>query len=393
MSTTSAPIDVDRARAETRGCEGMAHLNHAGSSLMPIPVADALIGCELVVSAASTTLGLTKTGRTGAVVDSHETVTGEFTQNTDFTIPGDQLQLSLQARLRDRLSMFDASELARVLMGDSIFSNMMVLGASWQAGYVPLTHDALMHAIDLNGQAPERNKRAFELGRWAVAFPEEAAKFTQEDVVELPKSLAEIIDFRADHLVNYQNESLAKKYRDFVAAMPEVLQDPVAKGYHKLLAYKDEYEVARLLCETRAKAEAEFDGDLKLTYHLAPPLLGGTDPVGRPKKRGFGQWFERAAPLLAKMKGLRGTALDPFGRSEERVTERRLIADYEADMQRLAAGLTDANTEVALEIASLPLSIRGFGPVKEASVAAADTKRRALWAKFDGTGPVQEAAE
>lgn len=145
--------------------------------------------------------------------------------------------------------------------------------------------------------------------------------------------------------------------------------------------------------QTRAKAEAEFDGDLKLTYHLAPPLLGGTDPVGRPKKRAFGAWFERAAPLLAKMKGLRGTALDPFGRSAERVTERKLIADYEADMQRLAAGLSDANTEVALEIAALPLSIRGFGPVKEASVVAADTKRRALWAKFEGTGPVQEAAE
>ena len=354
---------------------------------------DALIGCELVVSAASTTLGLTKTGRTGAVVDSHETVTGEFTRDTDFTIPGDQLQLSLQARLRDRLAMFDASELARVLMGDSIFSNMMVLGASWQAGYVPLTFEALMHAIDLNGQAPERNKRAFELGRWAVAFPEEAAKFTQEDVIDLPKTLAEIVAFRADHLAKYQNEALARKYRDFVAAMPEVLQEPVAKGYHKLLAYKDEYEVARLLCETRAKAEAEFDGDLKLTYHLAPPLLGGTDPNGRPKKRGFSGWFERAAPLLAKMKGLRGTALDPFGRSDERVTERKLIADYEADMQRLAASLTEANTEVALEIASLPLSIRGFGPVKEASVAAAETRGRALWSKLDGSGPVQEAAE
>ncbi|WP_432448010.1 indolepyruvate ferredoxin oxidoreductase family protein [Aliiroseovarius marinus] len=354
---------------------------------------DALIGCELVVSAQSNTLGLTKTGRTGAVVDSHETVTGEFTRDTDFTIPGDQLKLSLEARLRDRLAMFDATELARVLMGDSIFSNMMILGASWQAGYVPLTYEALMQAITLNGQAVDRNKHAFELGRWAIEHPADAAKCLEAEVVDLPKTLAEIVDFRADHLVKFQGNALATKYRTQVSNMPEALQEAVAKGYHKLLAYKDEYEVARLLCETRAKAEDEFDGDLKLTYHLAPPMLGGADANGRPKKRAFGAWFERAAPLLARMKGLRGTAFDPFGRTAERVTERALIAEYEADLDRLLAGLGDDNLSVALEIAELPLSIRGFGPVKEASVEAAATRRAALWAAFDGTAPVTQAAE
>ena len=354
---------------------------------------DALIGCDLVVSAAHTTLGLTKTGRTGAVVDCHETVTGEFTRNTDFAIPGDRLQLSLQARLQDRVSLFDATELARVLMGDSIFSNMMVLGASWQAGLVPLTHDALMYAIELNGQAIERNKHAFELGRWAVLHPAEAEKMVVGEVVEKPKTLAEKIDFRADHLTTYQNARLAKRYRAFVDQMPDALKEPVAKAYHKLLAYKDEYEVARMLCETRAKAEAEFDGDLKLTYHLAPPILGGEDPNGRPKKRAFGQWFETAAPWLARMKFLRGTPFDPFGRADERRTERALIAEYEADMKMVLEGLTEDNLAVAQELAALPLTIRGFGPVKEANVEKASKRRAEMLARFKGDAPVAQAAE
>jgi len=354
---------------------------------------DALIGCELVVSAASSTLGLTKTGRTGAVVDSHETVTGEFTRDKDFAIPGDRLCLSLEARLRERVSLFDATELSQVLMGDNIFSNMMVLGASWQAGIVPISFDALMHAIDINAQAPERNKHAFAVGRWAVLYAQDAARYTEKTVVDAPKSLAEVIDFRAAHLETYQNAALADRYRAFVARMPEGLQEPVAQSYHKLLAYKDEYEVARLLSETRAKAEAAFDGDLKLTYHLAPPVFGGLDPNGRPKKRGFGRWFETLAPWLARFKGLRGTAFDPFGRSEERRTERALIAEFEADMEMVLNGLDKGNFSVAQDLAELPLSIRGFGPVKADSVAAAAARRVALLAQFNGENPQAQAAE
>ncbi|UWP88076.1 indolepyruvate ferredoxin oxidoreductase family protein [Aliiroseovarius crassostreae] len=353
---------------------------------------DALIGCELVVSAASTTLGLTKTGRTGAVVDSHETVTGEFTRNKDFTLPGDQLRLSLEARLRDQLHMFDASELARVLMGDSIFSNMMVLGASWQAGNVPLTHEALMQAIDLNGQAPERNKRAFEIGRWAVLYPEQASGYLQGDVVKLPQTLEEKISFRVEHLTAYQNESYAARYRAFVERAPEELREAVALSYHKLLAYKDEYEVARLLCDTKAKAHAEFDGDLKLTYHLAPPILGGTDPNGRPRKRAFGAWFERLAPTLARLKFLRGTAWDVFAWSEERQMERGLIAQFEEDMGRAFAILNDDNLPLVKTLAELPMDIRGFGPVKAENVAKTSKKRENLLQRlFDTEGQVQTA--
>ena len=354
---------------------------------------DALIGCDLVVSAASTTLGLTKTGRTGAIVDSHETVTGEFTRDKDFTIPGDRLQLSLEARLRDRVSLFDATELARILMGDSIFSNMMVLGASWQAGLVPLTFEALMHAIDLNGQAPDRNKRAFDIGRWAYLQPADADGFVDADVVELPKTLEEKIAFRVDHLTKYQDAAYADRYTSLVAKMPEGLREAVALGYHKLLAYKDEYEVARLICDTRAKAEAEFDGDLTLSYHMAPPILGGLDANGRPKKREFGAWFAKLAPMLARMKSLRGTSFDLFGRTEERKMERALIAQYEGDLQEVLTLLTSGNLPTARALAELPLEIRGFGPVKAENAAKAAKTRENLVALLRDASGAKHAAE
>ncbi|MBT2130774.1 indolepyruvate ferredoxin oxidoreductase family protein [Aliiroseovarius lamellibrachiae] len=354
---------------------------------------DALIGCDLVVSAASTTLGLTKTDRTGAIVDSHETVTGEFTRDKDFTIPGDRLQLSLEARLRDRVSLFDATELARILMGDSIFSNMMVLGASWQAGLVPLTFEALMHAIDLNGQAPDRNKRAFDIGRWAYLHPAEADGYVDADVVEPPKTLEEKIAFRVDHLTQYQDAAYADRYASLVAKIPEELREAVALGYHKLLAYKDEYEVARLICDTRAKAEAEFDGDLTLSYHMAPPILGGVDANGRPKKREFGAWFAKLAPMLARLKTLRGTSFDLFGRTEERKMERALIAQYEADIDVVMTLLTADNLSTARALAQLPLEIRGFGPVKAETAAKAAKTRESLLAELREGAGAQHAAE
>ncbi len=341
--------------------------------------ADAIIGCELVVSAAHSTLGLTTTGKTGAVVDSHETITGEFTRQPEFTIPGDRLKLSLEARLRERLAMFDATELARILLGDSIFSNMMVLGGAWQAGLVPIGHAALMEAIALNGQAVELNQRAFELGRWAILHPEEAEKYLTAEVVELPGTLDDLIAFRAAHLVEYQGPRLARRYRKLVAraADPE-LKEAIAKGYHKLLAYKDEYEVARLLKKSRALAEAEFDGDLKLSFHMSPPLIARQGPDGRPKKRRFGERAGRAIMALARFKRLRGTPFDPFGYSAERRMERALIRQYEADMEEVLRLFSEENRKSAVALAALPLEIRGFGPVKMENAAKAAKKRERL---------------
>ena len=355
--------------------------------------ADALIGGDLVVSAGAKTLGLTRTGRTGAVVNSHEIITGDFTRNTEFTLPADRLAMQLQGRLQDRVHLFDASELARVTMGDSIFSNMMIFGAAWQNGLIPLAHESIAKAVELNGAAVEKNLRAFEIGRWAALHPEKAADLLKPKVVAKPKSLEEKIAFRADHLVKYQNKRLAKKYRKLVDGVQDpALKEAVAKGYHKLLSYKDEYEVGRLHRETRAKAKAEFGGDFKLTYHLAPPIAEKQGKDGRPVKRTFGEWMGGAMSVLARFKMLRGTAFDPFGRSAERKMERALIAQYETDMAEVLPHVSDATHDTAVALAELPLSIRGFGPVKQANAAKAEKQRESLLATFRAGGPGMKAA-
>ncbi|MFD1194331.1 indolepyruvate ferredoxin oxidoreductase family protein [Seohaeicola saemankumensis] len=357
--------------------------------------ADALIGGDLVVSAGAKTLGLTRTGRTGAVVNSHEIITGDFTRNTEFALPSDRLALALEARLQDRVMLFDASELARVTLGDSIFSNMMLFGAAWQRGLIPLSHEAIMHAIKLNGAAVDKNQRAFELGRWAALHPEQAAGMLKPKVIELPKSLEDKIAFRADHLVAYQGKRLAKRYRKMVEGITDPrLKEAVAKGYHKLLSYKDEYEVARLLLTSQEKAAEQFDGDFRMTFHLAPPIISKTGPDGRPMKRTFGPWMARPLRVLKSLKVLRGTPLDIFGRTEERRMERALIKQYEADMADVLAKVTPDRMDAAVALAELPLSIRGFGPVKQANEVKAAKRREELLSAFrDGGKGMAQAAE
>ena len=355
---------------------------------------DALIGGDLVVSAGAKTLGLTSTGRTGAVVNSHEIITGEFTRDTEFKLPTSRLEVSLEARIRDGLTMFDASELARVVMGDSIFSNMMIFGAAWQKGLLPLSLEAIRAAIELNGAAVERNLRAFEVGRWAVEHPQEAAKMVVPNVVAMPKSLEEKIAFRADHLVKYQGKGLAKKYRKLVDSIEDArLKEAVALGYHKLLAYKDEYEVARLHLESRAKAEEVFEGDFKMKYHLAPPLMSKMGPNGRPLKTEYGAGMERWFRMLAKMKRLRGTPLDVFGRTEERRMERALIKQYEGDIKAVIRDHGADAPDAAVALAELPRQIRGFGPVKAANEAKAAKRREELLVALKTGDALPKAAE
>ncbi len=357
--------------------------------------AHALIGGDLVVSAGAKTLGLTQTGQTGAVVNSHEIVTGDFTRDTEFQIPSDQLELALQARLKDRVDLFDASDLARAVMGDSIYSNMMIFGAAWQRGLIPVRHKAIFEAIELNGTAIERNKRAFEVGRWAVLYPDEVSGLLRPKVTELPRTIDQIIAFRADHLTDYQGTGLAKRYRKLVDPIEdETVREAVARGYHKLLSYKDEYEVARLLLRTREKAAAEFDGDFRMTFHLAPPALGGKEVNGRPPKRQFGEWFLGPLKLLARLKSLRGTSLDPFGYSAERKMERALIRQYEQDMSAVLPKLNPDTREAIVALARLPLDIRGFGPVLKENEAKAAKRREELLASIRNGGPeLRSAAE
>ncbi|MFC4214175.1 indolepyruvate ferredoxin oxidoreductase family protein [Pseudophaeobacter arcticus] len=358
--------------------------------------AHALIGGDLVVSAGAKTIGLMKTGQTGGVVNSHEIITGDFTRDTNFQLPTDRLQVALQARLRDNLSLFDASELARATMGDSIFSNMMVFGAAWQQGLIPVSHQAIIEAITLNGAAVDRNLRAFEIGRWAIVHPAEAAKIAKPDnVAQLPKSLEEIIAFRSDQLVAYQGVGLAKRYGKLLESISDKrLKEAVAKGYHKLLAYKDEYEVARLLLSSHEKLAAEFEGDLKVSYNLAPPIFGGKMVNGRPQKRKFGPGMTRWLRLLAKMKPLRNTPLDVFGYTAERKMERALIKQYERDMKEWLPKANANTLEPLIALAELPLQIRGFGPVKlESETKAAKRREELLIALRQSGAPVKDAAE
>ena len=358
--------------------------------------ADAVIGGDLVVTAGAKTLGLMKQGRTQAVVNSHEIITGDFTRDIDFTLPSDRLSLALEARLGAKNVQFlDVSALAKKILGDSIFSNMMILGAAWQKGMVPISHAAILRAVELNKAAVEGNKQAFEFGRWAVLHPQEAAVILSENVIEKPKTLQERIQIRRDHVTAFQNRALAEKFSALVASAPEPLQEAVAKGYHKLLTYKDEYEVARLqVASVKQQVAREFEGDLKLSFHLAPPLFARKDKNGHAQKSEFGGWVFPLFQLLARLKGLRGTVFDPFGYTAERRSERALIAQFEADMATILPAVTSVSIDIARQIAELPLQIRGFGHVKLAGITAYEKRREELLAAFRKAGdPVKTAAE
>jgi indolepyruvate ferredoxin oxidoreductase len=361
--------------------------------------ADALIGGDLLTSAGAKTLGLMARGRTRAVLNSHEIVTGDFTRDRGFQLPTDRLTLALRARIGDEaLRVLDATRLAETLLGDAIYANVLMLGAAWQAGLVPLGEEALVRAIEINGTGVEGNKAAFRIGRWAIAHPSDAAAAVAPAAPPPAQDLATLVERRAAHLVAYQGERLAARYRARIAAAeaadPE-LAAVMARAYHKLLAYKDEYEVARLHAETlKAAVDAQFTDVRAIRFHLAPPILGGTDPSGRPKKRTFGPWMLTAFGVLRRLKWLRGTPFDPFGHSRERRMERDLIAEYERDMDAVLAGLTPANRGIALDLAALPLEIRGFGPVKAQAADAAAARRAELMAAFAAGGsPALRAAE
>jgi indolepyruvate ferredoxin oxidoreductase len=330
-------------------------------------------------------------GRTRAVVNAHEIITGDFTRDRGFSLPTDRLTLALRARLgEDALAMLDATRLAEKLLGDAVFANVLMLGAAWQAGLIPIGEEALLKAIEINGADVPGNTRAFAIGRWAVLHPQEAARVAAPEAPPPAEDLATIVERRAAHVAKHSGDKVAARYRARVEAAKAIDADfalAVAKGYHKLLTYKDEYEVARLHSETlKAAVDAQFSDVRQMRFHLAPPLLARKDAQGHLIKREFGPWMLRAFGWLAPLKTLRGTPLDIFGYTEERRMERRLIADYEADMDRLQAGIAPATRKIAIALAELPLEIRGFGHVKAAAAEAAAARRAELLAAFDAGG-------
>jgi indolepyruvate ferredoxin oxidoreductase len=359
--------------------------------------ADAVIGGDLVTTSGAKTLGLMTRGRSKAVCNSHQIITGEFTMNSEFNLPVDRMSIALRARVgEDALAMLDATKLAEKFLGDAIYSNVLMLGAAWQAGLIPLSLESLERAIELNAAGVEGNLLAMKFGRWAVAFPADAAAALNGDAA----AAAEVdgVEFRAAHLRKYQNGRLAKRYLKRVAAAKTVdteFGEALSKGYHKLLSYKDEYEVARLHRETlEAAVDAHFTDVSAIRFHMAPPIFGKKDKQGQAVKSEFGPWMMKAFGVLAAMKSLRGTPLDIFGYSAERKMERALIKEYQKTMNEVSKGFTDDSRDLAISLAGLPLDIRGFGHVKAANAAAAAKKREELLAAFRAGGnPQAQAAE
>ncbi len=370
--------------------------------------ADLLLGCDLIVSTSNEALAKIHAGRTRAVVNSSESPTADFVRNPDWQFAGGTMTQQLRDAVGNdaNCAFVDANALTTALMGDAIYTNPFVLGCAWQKGWVPLRYETLLRAIELNGVAIDANKRAFEWGR-AAAHDLDAVKKAAfpAQVIELKRpasTLAEIVARRAEFLTGYQNAAYAHRYADLVERVRKVesdrlngatkLAEAVARNYFKLLAYKDEYEVARLHANPafRAKIAAQFDGDYKLNFHLAPPLLAKPDPAtGQVRKTRFGPWMMTAFTLLARLKFLRGTAFDFFGRTAERRAERALIGEYEQLIDELLGKLAADNHAVAIQLAGVPEEIRGFGHVKDASLKAARAKWAGLLAQFRGQGRAQ----
>ena len=356
---------------------------------------DALIGGDLVVSSGSKCLNLTANGRTKAVVNSDQIVTGEFTRNTDFEIPNDQLIISMEAKLKDGLSLFNSSKLATKLMGDTIYSNIIILGASWQKGLLPLSHEAISHAIKLNGAFVEQNLRAFEIGRWAALFPNDANKIVINSVVQMDPSLSDRIDFRSNHLEAFQGKSLSKKFIDMIETFKNTeIKEAVAINYHKVLTYKDEYEIARLHLGTYKKVADKFENVKKIKFYLAPPIFSKEDKDGRAKKIEFGSYVIYLFKILAWLKWLRGTKFDIFSYFKDRQLERKLIEDYQDDLKLIKTIDFDEQKETILELLNLPSSIKGFGVVKRKNFQAASVQRKNLLIKLKASDEaVNHAAE
>jgi indolepyruvate ferredoxin oxidoreductase len=335
-----------------------------------------LIGCDIVVSS-SPKASVSYGEAMRAVVNTAEMPTGDIVRHRDASLLA-SARLESIARLvgADQLASFDANRAAEALLGDSVFANVMMLGAAWQRGLVPVSFEALMRAIELNGVAIEQNRQAFAGGRLAAADGTFIAALLGQTVKE--ETLEQLIARRADFLSAYQNSAYAGRYAAFVDRVrrteeerlpgSRVLTTAVAKSLFKLMAYKDEYEVARLHMETGFldRLKQEFEGNFGVTYHLAPPMLSsGTDARGRPLKRSFGPWIQPLFQVLARLKFLRGTALDVFGYTQDRRLERELITWYETLIAELLPQLRADRIELMTRIAAAPMEIRGYGPVKE----------------------------
>jgi indolepyruvate ferredoxin oxidoreductase len=410
---------IDMAGLAQKGGAVLSHLRIARKPedihaiRVPAGGADLVLGGDMVVASAKKVLAAVKRDQTRIIANLAEIFPGDFTRNADFSLPTERIKRAIRASAgEDRSHFIDATRLANALLGNSVGANIFLVGYAYQIGALPLSAAAIEKAIGLNGEAVAMNQAAFRWGRRAavdlqqvetLARPERTAEARR-----LSQSLPEIIERRVAFLTDYQDRAYAERYRKLLerAQAAEAQKTPgktglaeaVARYLFKLMAYKDEYEVARLYTDGSflAQVRNEVDGEnLQLEFHLAPPLLARRDPeTGKPRKMAFGPWMLSAFRLLAKLKFLRGTPFDPFGRSLERRTERGLVRDYEAMLDELLAKLSPENHGLAVALASIPEKIRGFGHVKAWHLQSAKAEEAALIERFrTGPAPALEAAE
>jgi len=372
---------------------------------IPEGSADLVLGCDIMSVAGAEPLSTMSRGRSRVIVNTNEIIPGEFTRAPDLEFPGQSLRLQIEAAAgAGAVQYLDATALAKDATGDPITTNMMLVGFAFQQGLLPLSGDAIRRAVRINGAAVEANLAAFEAGR--RAFADTRRKPGAEKPKQDPAGgLDALVEGRAAFLAAYQDRAYAERYRRLVAQACDAetsrvpgslaLTDAVARNYAKLLAYKDEYEVARLHAgeEFRLDLERQFEGPYRLRYQLAPPLLARRDPVtGEPRKMTFGPWMLPVFRMLARFKRLRGTAFDVFGYTKERRLERQLVTDYEATVARLVCDLGPHNHSLAVSIAQLPERIRGYGHVKLASISQAKANEADLFEAFERP-PALAAAE
>ena len=360
--------------------------------------ADLILGCDQLTAGSADVIAKTRPGRTLAIINTHEQPPGAFTKNPDWQFPARQIRVLISDAVGARTEFIDATRIATGLMGDSIAANMFMLGFAFQRGAIPVAWDSLMQAIALNGVAVEANQKAFQWGRMAaenLPAVEKIAAPEQRVVLDLPESLATSVNKRMAFLQDYQNASYASGYKNFIdvvrdaekrAGLGDAVSKAVAKNLFKLMAYKDEYEVARLYTSPAFKQQLSdtFEGDYSIAFHLAPPMFSKKDLHGHLQKSQYGGWMMLAFKVLAQLRFLRGTSFDVFAYAQERRVERRLIAEYQTTMLAAlpALGRGQDSVKVLLALANLPEKIRGFGHVKLANLQMAEAEKKRLLAQL-----------
>ncbi|SCA55344.1 Indolepyruvate ferredoxin oxidoreductase [Candidatus Terasakiella magnetica] len=375
---------------------------------IPAGEADLMLGCDLVTSASFDALAKLKSGKSKAIINDHKVMTPDFACNRDAPFPLNGMKQSIAEAVDKAHSwFFDASQLASKLLGDSIGSNMFVVGYAFQLGLIPISEGSLLKAIELNGVRVDFNQRAFVLGRWAAHDMDKLSELIEDEKPQfIQQDLEALIKHRISHLTDYQDADYAERYSHMVSRVYRAEQElgtgsqeltkSVAHVLAKLMAYKDEYEVARLYSspEFKKKLSEQFEGKFKISFHLSPPLLADRDQrTGLPLKKEYGPWVLSVFKFLAKFKGLRGGKYDIFAKTAERKMERALISEYMGTLEEICQNLKDYNLDIATQIADLPREIRGFGHIKEQAVHKVKAQEKKLLKEFKAARPSDLAAQ